>query len=191
MTSPLSNRARRPGRLASEGANQKPYGLNGNYTLPIISNTANGCTPDTWTVTTTSNAPANSNLPHRNLDRRGNDHLGRTTVRHLFRIPAGDTDPSTDFWTATSTTNAPAGREYHTAVWTGSEMIVWGGVSGFSYSNTGGRYNPGTDTWTSTSYHQRARWPIFSHGSLDRQRNDRLGRRSDVTGGRGGRKHRR
>src|SRR5437867_7443955 len=30
-------------------------------------------------------------------------------------------------WTATSTTNAPAARDSHTAVWTGSEMIVWGG----------------------------------------------------------------
>ena len=31
-------------------------------------------------------------------------------------------------WTATSTTNAPAARFRHTAVWTGSEMIVWGGI---------------------------------------------------------------
>ena len=31
-------------------------------------------------------------------------------------------------WTATSTAGAPAARAYHTAVWTGSEMIVWGGV---------------------------------------------------------------
>ena len=29
-----------------------------------------------------------------------------------------------DTWTATSTTNAPTDRRYHTAVWTGSEMIV-------------------------------------------------------------------
>src|SRR5262249_50185544 len=35
-------------------------------------------------------------------------------------------------------TNAPAARDFHTAVWTGSEMIVWGGYSGFF--NTGGRY---------------------------------------------------
>ena len=32
-----------------------------------------------------------------------------------------------DTWTATSTANAPSGRDGHTAVWTGSEMIVWGG----------------------------------------------------------------
>ena len=39
----------------------------------------------------------------------------------------GRYNPSTDSWTATSTTNAPAARYDHTAVWTGSEMIVWGG----------------------------------------------------------------
>ena len=32
-----------------------------------------------------------------------------------------------DTWTATSTTNAPETRSGHTAVWTGSEMIIWGG----------------------------------------------------------------
>jgi N-acetylneuraminic acid mutarotase len=55
-------------------------------------------------------------------------------------------------WTATSTTNAPAARTAHTAVWTGSEMIVWGGaIFGPTFFNTGGRYNPTTDSWTATS----------------------------------------
>src|SRR5262249_9123479 len=57
-----------------------------------------------------------------------------------------------DTWTATSTTDAPSARSAHTAVWTGSEMIVWGGRDGqFNLLNTGGRYNPTTDTWTPTS----------------------------------------
>src|SRR5436309_10823052 len=56
-----------------------------------------------------------------------------------------------DTWTATSLTNAPAARADHTAVWTGSEMIVWGGYDGSSEVNTGGRYNPSTDSWTATS----------------------------------------
>src|SRR5438874_11592147 len=30
-------------------------------------------------------------------------------------------------------------------------MIVWGGFNGSSDLNTGGRYNPGTDSWTATS----------------------------------------
>ena len=46
-----------------------------------------------------------------------------------------------DTWTPTSTTNAPDARDGHTAVWTGSEMIVWGGYNG-SPSNTGGDIIP-------------------------------------------------
>jgi N-acetylneuraminic acid mutarotase len=56
-----------------------------------------------------------------------------------------------DTWTATSTTNAPDARDSHTAVWTGSEMIVWGGSNADGVLDTGGRYDPSTDTWTATS----------------------------------------
>jgi N-acetylneuraminic acid mutarotase len=56
-----------------------------------------------------------------------------------------------DTWTATSTANAPEARAYHAAVWTGSEMIVWGGAGLFALLNTGGKYNPSTDSWTVTS----------------------------------------
>ena len=55
-----------------------------------------------------------------------------------------------DSWVATSMTGAPAGRYYHSSVWTGTEMIVWGGFNG-SYLNTGGRYEPVSDSWTATS----------------------------------------
>jgi N-acetylneuraminic acid mutarotase len=54
-----------------------------------------------------------------------------------------------DSWTVTSLTNVPPARTLHTAVWTGIEMIVWGGTPGFL--NSGGRYNPSTDTWAATS----------------------------------------
>src|ERR1043166_924862 len=54
-------------------------------------------------------------------------------------------------WTHISITDAPSGRTYHTAVWTGSEMIVWGGSSATVPVNTGGRYDPSTDSWASTS----------------------------------------
>jgi len=64
----------------------------------------------------------------------------------------GQYNPSTDSWTPTSTTNAPDGRHSHTAVWTGTEMIVWGGFRlGIGILNTGGRYNPTTDSWVATS----------------------------------------
>ena len=56
-----------------------------------------------------------------------------------------------DTWAATSMTGAPDGRAYHTAVWTGAEMIVWGGAHGVDYLNTGGRYSPSTDSWVATT----------------------------------------
>src|SRR5207244_10951014 len=46
--------------------------------------------------------------------------------------------------------SAPTARDAHTAVWTSSQMIVWGGFGG-SFLNTGGRYNPSNDSWTATS----------------------------------------
>ncbi len=67
-------------------------------------------------------------------------------------ITGGKYNPGTDSWTAISTTNGPSVRTGHTAIWTGSEMIVWGGANNSCCSyNDGGRYNPGTDTWTATT----------------------------------------
>ena len=63
--------------LRANVRSDRHYMPNANYTLPEISDSGTGCTPDTWT--------------------------------------------------ATSTTDAPDARYNHTAVWTGSEMIVWGG----------------------------------------------------------------
>jgi N-acetylneuraminic acid mutarotase len=36
-------------------------------------------------------------------------------------------------------------------VWTGSDMIAWGGTDMLKQFNTGGRYNPGTDNWMATT----------------------------------------
>lgn len=51
--------------------------------------------------------------------------------------------PGANQWTAVSSTDCPIERSNHTAVWTGIEMIVWGGTQphqGPFY--TGGRYAP-------------------------------------------------
>jgi hypothetical protein len=37
----------------------------------------------------------------------------------------GAYNPAADSWVASTTNNAPSARDSHTAVWTGSEMIVW------------------------------------------------------------------
>ena len=67
--------------------------------------------------------------------------------------PVGD--PVADrvgHWNGTSATDAPDERALHTAVWTGTEMIVWGGYGGASGNlNSGGKYNPSTDSWVATS----------------------------------------
>jgi len=69
-----------------------------------------------------------------------------TGIQH-YEKTGGKYDPTTDSWTTTSTSgNCPPGSQFHTAVWTGSEMIVWGGSG-----STGGRYTPSTDSWVLTS----------------------------------------
>ena len=108
---------------------------------------------DSWTATSTTNAPA-GRIVHRAVWTGsemivwggyfydGSGHYLNTGGRY---------NPSTDSWTATSTTNVPTGRYSHTAVWTGTEMVVWGGTDFQSYFNTGGRYNPSSDSWALTS----------------------------------------
>lgn len=82
----------------------------------------------------------------------------------------GRYDPVLDTWTSMSITNAPVGRFLHTTIWTGTEMIVWGGSTSFvtqqiQLTNTGGRYNPVTDTWTSTSQ-SNAPQPTCYHSAV-------------------------
>jgi N-acetylneuraminic acid mutarotase len=128
---------------------KRRYVPNANYALPAISDATTGCTLDTWTNTSTANAPA-----------KRRDHTAVWTGSEMIvwggfaflgvRLNTGGRyNPSTDTWAAT--TNAPPGRTQHTAIWTGSEMVVWGGFDGSSYLNTGARYNPTTDSWTVTS----------------------------------------
>lgn len=51
-------------------------------------------------------------------------------------------------WSAISTTGAPSARTGHSAVWTGSKMIVWGGRNGSTYYGDGAIYDPVANTWT-------------------------------------------
>ncbi len=55
-------------------------------------------------------------------------------------------NPATDSWRPISSEGAPSPRFLHTAVWTGEEMIVWGGW-GEAALGDGSAYEPGTDTW--------------------------------------------
>ena len=78
-------------------------------------------------------------------------------------------DPSTNSWSPTgSGSGHPAARALHTAIWTGTDMIVWGGrgASGSSVGNTGGRYDPLTDSWTPTSTGTNVPSPMSGHRAI-------------------------
>jgi N-acetylneuraminic acid mutarotase len=63
-------------------------------------------------------------------------------------------DPATDLWRATTMVGAPLARQNHTAVWTGSHVVIWGGLTSSQngeMTNTGGRYDPESDAWQTTS----------------------------------------
>lgn len=59
-------------------------------------------------------------------------------------------DPLLDAWTPVSTSTAPTPRWGCTAVWTGSEVLVWGGA-GYAgkrvHLGDGAAYDPATDAW--------------------------------------------
>lgn len=51
-------------------------------------------------------------------------------------------------WSATSVTGAPSARSGHTAIWTGSRMIIWGGSRNGVFLGDGASYDPVADVWT-------------------------------------------
>src|SRR6266446_6096120 len=121
-----------------------------NYALPAISGEVIGCTDDTWTATSITNAPS-GRINHTAVWSGSEMIVWGGFSTSGYTTTGGRYNPSTDTWAATSTTNAPSGRFSHTAVWSGNEMIVWGGYNLSSYFNTGGRYNPNTNSWTATT----------------------------------------
>jgi hypothetical protein len=130
---------------------------------PIRLNTGGRYDPstDSWAATSLVNAPVPRTL--HSAVWTGNEMIvwggeGNGSPREVNT--GGRYNPITDSWVAISTANAPNAREQHTAVWTGTDMIVWGGADDTSWFNTGGRYNPSTDSWaaTSTINTPEARW---------------------------------
>jgi N-acetylneuraminic acid mutarotase len=61
-------------------------------------------------------------------------------------------DPVARSWTLLAALGSPSGRYWHTAVWTGQEMIVWGGThDGTAPLGDGAAYDPSAGTWTPIS----------------------------------------
>src|SRR5437879_6909966 len=112
---------------------------------------------DSWTATTTTNAP--DGRESQTAVWTGSDMIvwgGYFDIpnNRIFLNTGGLYRPAANSWIATNITNAPSARAEHTAVWTGSEMIVWGGYfedNGFQELNTGGLSDPSTDRGTATT----------------------------------------
>jgi N-acetylneuraminic acid mutarotase len=125
------------------------YDLIGN-----LSNAGGRYNPTTnrWAAISTSNAPT-ARAGHTAVW-SGNRMIiwgGTNGFLTQYYNTGGRYNPTTNAWTATSTSNAPTARYGHTALWTGSEMIIWGGGTNLERFNTGGIYNPSTNAWTATS----------------------------------------
>jgi N-acetylneuraminic acid mutarotase len=107
---------------------------------------------NSWTATSTTNAPSGSYVS-------SSVWAGDTTGVMIVwggeprNAPAtgGRYNPSTNSWSTVTTTNAVETRSYHSTVWTGSKMIVWGGLGLKSCINSGAAYDPSTDTWAAIS----------------------------------------
>jgi len=59
-------------------------------------------------------------------------------------------NPTTQTWSPIAALQQPVARASPSAVWSGTEMIVWGGTTldGMGFLNSGGRYNPTTNAWS-------------------------------------------
>jgi hypothetical protein len=133
----------------------------GGYQEPIFLNTGGRYDPvsDTWSPTSITDAPEGRFLHtavwagDRMIVWGGND---LTFFGEGTRFDTGGVyDPAANTWTSTSTVDAPSGRDQHSAIWTGTEMVVWGGQTGPPFTpfdiDTGGRFDPRADVWVSTS----------------------------------------
>jgi len=122
------------------------------FTLPKIGNTP--CTPLTWMPMCCGNGPP-SGAAGATVVWTGSEMIVWGGNREPSAPLGGRYDPATDAWAPMTAAGEPSLREGHATVWTGTEMIVWGGTTSSSDPtnaiDTGGRYNPSTDTWTPTS----------------------------------------
>jgi N-acetylneuraminic acid mutarotase len=135
----------------------------GSYRLPEVAATV-GCTNDRWTPTTPAPKPPGT-IPEVGSARVGPSSVwtgaemivwgGGSVCSANGNICLLDNgarfNPATGVWTPIQGAGVPAGRGGHVAVWTGSKMVVWGGVSDQGRTNTGGIYDPVANEWLATN----------------------------------------
>ncbi len=72
-------------------------------------------------------------------------------ANNIYRDDGASYDPETDSWTAIDGTvpGAPRMRGEHTMVWTGEEVLIWGGRSMTGYHNDGAAMKMANGSWRS------------------------------------------
>ncbi len=102
---------------------------------------------DLWAATNPADAPAARSGHTAVVDASGRMIVWGGTIAGGNPIASGGLlDPGANSWSALTASGAPTGRDQHTAVWSGSRMIVWGGFP--FIGSISSRYDPAGDTWS-------------------------------------------
>ncbi len=131
--------------VVSASANDPALVTNGYRRLMTVSAPA-------WVNGATSNAPS-SRARHTAVwdGQRLIIWGGKITAGASYVASGAMYHPDSDLWEPVSTISAPAARANHTAVWTGTEMIVWGGDGATTLLNSGARFFPDQQKWQAVS----------------------------------------
>src|SRR5579883_2832302 len=79
---------------------------------------------------------------------------GQGGINAAALVPLGDGasyDPKSNLWIALTGTSAPTPRSNASAVWTGSSMLIWGGLGTSGPLGDGASYDPKNNLWTPIS----------------------------------------
>ncbi len=104
-------------------------------------------TSDSWTATPTTGSPSRALHTAVWTGSKmivwggGTNHLGGTAQN-----TGAGYDPATG-WSGISSVGEPSARIGHSAVWTGTRMLIWGGEGTASKGYTGAQYVASTDSW--------------------------------------------
>jgi Galactose oxidase, central domain len=104
-------------------------------------------TTDGWQQRVTTAPPANGRFQVTGVW-TGSEMIvwgGWTLAGQVYFNDGSRYNPVSNSWTALPAAGAPSARRGHTAVWTGTEMIVWGGSNAAPALGDGSRYNPVTN----------------------------------------------
>ena len=127
--------------------------------------TGNGAGLSNVPVASLSGVLTSNQLPANVAYRDTNSPSGFTAPAGLTVVSSDPQDPglltngfayftsvAAPAWRNGTSTDVPTARSGHSAVWTGQELVVWGGTPGSgTYLRSGGRYRPDLDTWQAVS----------------------------------------